>query len=233
MIKITKDDDGKITWCSRQEGKPPQLKTYLTTRAGVTWPKPSVDVPGYYCILGIEDRSALSNKKPLVVLNEGESPDRDPFFEKLTLNTNRWHCDQVYADLSKKVDNWHGALYQFVRNRNIDGVTLFDSSEFTDFEEGITLIRQKIDDDSLQIPESVLRSQLAGVTPESIKNLEENFYAVAALIRVLSSFEVYPFRKPKKSRHTASLGNWQRMLRDTGFNKDSDDYRQEWYVPDD
>jgi hypothetical protein len=72
-----------------------------------------------------------------------------------------------------------------------------DSSVFENLNYGIALIKQRIMDDDLVVPkETILGRQVGSITPDDLRERpEERFYSVMALVRVISSFEYYPWKK--------------------------------------
>lgn len=203
--KIFKDREKIIFQYPKEPGTLQRVDTYLTTRASVSWPSPNV--PGYYCILGLKDEPTLTEKKPLVLLAEGQDELMEKFFERLAVTANRLFCNRIFANL-KHNRGFEDSLYKFVRQRKLEGIRPWDSSEFEDFDHGVSLIRQYKRDNALIISEkSVLLRQIQSMTPDDLsEKFEERFYAVAALCRVLGSFEAYPWHKPAYG--TVGFGNF-------------------------
>jgi hypothetical protein len=192
---------------TEQTGKPPKIETYLTVRGGISWP--SIDSPGYFCLLGMKDEHTLTERKPLELLTEGKASLIDKFSEKLSLSATRWCCDPLIADCSEGNKGFQDSLDRFVRDRKVKDIRLWDSSEFSmSIKYSVGLIRQWREDNALCIPKgTILNEQLTTVTtntPE--RELEKMYFAIMALCRVLASFEVYPWRKC--SGKTAGFTNW-------------------------
>ena len=187
-LKIFKDRDEIVIQYPKTPGKLQRVDTYSITCAGLSWP--SGNSQGYYCIFGLKKESTTRGKKPLVLLAEGQHHPMEKFFEKLTFYANRLYCERLFAN--NENEKFEDSLRKFVRERKIDNIRLFDSSE--DFQHGTTLISQRKTDHALEIPENtILREQVRIMTPEDLKDKpEERFYAVMALCRVLSFFEFYP-----------------------------------------
>lgn len=78
--------DGKIIIQRGSEvGKPPKMSAYLTTRGGISWP--TANSPFYFCILGLKDEPTLTERNPLMLLFEDETPLMEKCFEKLAFWT--------------------------------------------------------------------------------------------------------------------------------------------------
>jgi len=163
-------------------------------RAGISWA--SANTPGYYCIFGLKKESNLEDKKPIVLLAEGQHHPMEKFFERLTLNANTLYCERLFANIENN-KGFEDSLRKFVLERKIDNIRPLDSSQFEDFQHGAALISQWKTDHALEIPENtILGKQIRTMTPEDLRDKpEERFYAVMALIRVLGSFVYYPWRK--------------------------------------
>ncbi len=176
----------------KKQGKPPRVDTYYTMRAGISWQ--TANAPSYYCIFGLKKESNLEDKKPIVLLAEGQHHPMEKFFEKLTFYANRLYCERLFVNKENK--SFEDSLRKFVCERKIDNIRLLDSLE--DFQHGAALISQWKTDHALEIPENtILGRQVTTMTPEDLKDKpEERFYAVMALCRVLGFFEFYqPWRK--------------------------------------
>jgi hypothetical protein len=203
--KIFMDREKLIFQYSKEPGSMQRVDTYLTTRAGISWPSPNS--PGYYCILGLKDESTLTEKRPLVLLAEGEDELMEKFFERLSVTANRLFCNRIFANLEHN-KGFEDSLFKFVRQRKLEGIRPWDSSEFEDFDHGVSLIRQYKRNNALIISEkSILLTQIQSMTPDDLsEKFESRFYAVAALCRVLGSFEAYPWYSPRSG--TISFGNF-------------------------
>jgi len=204
-IEIFKDRD-KINIVSKKPDEPKKVDTYLTTRAGISWPTPQS--PGYYCILGLKDEPTLTEKNPLVLLAEGQDELMEKFFERLSITANRLFCNRIFANLEQN-KGFEDSLYKFVRQRKLEGIRPWDSSEFEDFHHGTSLIKQYKRHNALIISgNTVLLKQIQSMEPDDVREkFEARFYAVAALCRVLGSFEAWPWYKPTFG--TAGFGNFE------------------------
>jgi hypothetical protein len=192
--EITKDRD-EVIIITRIPGQPKIIDIYLDVRAGLTWP--THNHPGYLCIVGLKDEPTLSDKKPLVLLAEGQDEPMEKLFEKLTAKVKRFYCERIFANLENN-ESYQQSLYKFVRNRKLDGIRLLDSSQFEEFEHNAALIKQYRRDNALEIPNGTdMRNQLRSIELDDLKQgFEERYYAIMALGRLLGSYEVYQWRRP-------------------------------------
>jgi len=144
----------------------------------------------------LKKEPTLTDKKPLVLLAEGQHHPIEKFFERMTLSAKTLYCKRLFANTENN-KGFEESLLKFVRERKIDNIRPWDSSQFEDFQHGVALISQYKTDHALEIPENtILGKQVRTMTPEDLKDKpEERFYAVMALIRVLGSFEYYPWQK--------------------------------------
>ena len=106
------------------------------------------------------------------------------------------------------------------------GIFLRDSSEYmSDIDHCIMQIRQWHLNGALKIPKSsILGAQLAQIGLYEIKEIDQRFHAIAALMRLLMSFEAYPWRRQGHDEGV-SITN----IGDRGKTKTSDTY-QEFYT---
>ena len=225
-INIFKDGYKIIFQYPKEEEKPQRIDEYFTIRGGISWP--GIAAPGYYCIFGLKNEPTLTEKNPLILLAEGKDSRMEKFFERMTLHATKTYCEQLFADVREENKGYEDSLYRFIRERKIKGIRLWDSSEFTgNVEYGVALIKQWRQDKSLRIQkDTILRDEIERMTHEDAKEIDKRFYAIAALIRVLCSFEAYPWRKPTRAR-SVGFSNWNTR----GRKKDEwDGSYQEWTV---
>ncbi len=225
MIKNVKviDEHGKILFIYPMEpGKPQRIDEFWTIRAGVSWP--TAKARGYYSIIGAKDDLGAADRVSLVLINEGQSGVLEKLFKKIMLNTKRFKCERIYAKLDgdKAPER---AYYRFRGQKKIDCPGLLDSSEFENFNQDITLIRQWLEKGALKVDSnSCLGEQLANLKADDVnENFEVKFYAVAAFCRVLKSLNIYPFQRSGgrgsvyftnlldrgKSQETNGYGYWE------------------------
>ncbi|MGB2930595.1 MAG: hypothetical protein WBB70_17030 [Desulfobacterales bacterium] len=218
---IFKDRDKIIIEHQQEQGKPRKIEEYWTVRGGISWP--TTTTPGYYCLFGLKDEPTTTDKKPLVLLAEGKAQLPTKFFEKVAVSSRRLCCDRLYADLDDHHKGLEDSFRKFVREGKIEGIRLLDSSEFFDIDHGSLLIKQWKRDGALIVPKrTILRDQLETVSGDiTLSDLEKDFYAIAALIRVLISFEIYPWSKP--SKQFAGFSNWKQRIK-TEKNTEYEEY---------
>jgi hypothetical protein len=211
--RIFKERDKVIFHYPQQEGRPVRIDEYWCVRGGISWPVASR--PGYFCLFGLKDEPTLTDKKPLVLLAEGEAQLPTKFFEKVAVSSRRIYCDRLYADLDDNHKGLKDSFLKFVREGKLEGLRLLDSSEFYDLDHGSLLIKQWNQDDALIIPKkTILRDQLASVPGDvTLSDFEKDFFAIAALIRVLISFEIYPWRSPSRQQFTG-FSNWKHRIKE-------------------
>lgn len=224
-IIVDEDRDEVTIIHPPEQEKTRRIRTYFAPRGGISWPTPTS--PGYYAIFALSDEPTLTEKRSLVLLTEGEAPLRKKFFEKIALWTRRLGCRRLFANTTGDNEGWYDSFLKFVRQEKIDKIRVLDSSEFEDLERGVMIIKEWHADNALVIAkDSVLAKQLGDMTLEDLKEKpDEQFYAVMTLIRVLTSFEIYPWNRPKK-RGSTDFSNWSN--RDRG-EESKNDY-QEVYV---
>ena len=190
-IIIDEDRDEVTIEHPPEQGKPLRIITYFGPRCGISWPTPTS--PGYFAIFALRDEPTLTEKRPLVLLTEGEAPLRKKFFEKLALWTQRLGCHRLFANISGDNEGWYNSFLKFTQQEKIDKIRVLDSSEFEDLERGVMIIKEWHADKALVIAKNtVLAKQLEDMTLEDLKEKpDEQFYALMTLIRVLTSFEIY------------------------------------------
>lgn len=168
---------------------------YLAIRGGISWP--TATRPSYYCVLGLKEEPTLTNKRPLVLLDEGETSLIEKSFEKLTIASTRLLCSRFYADLNEANQGYQNSLYRYVREHKIEGIWLEDASAFYTLERGISLIKQWQHDKALVIPENtILHEHLSSIPLDELKDIEDDFYSIPAFLYVLLSFEAFPYVPP-------------------------------------
>lgn len=177
-----------------RDGRPRRVDAYHATRAGVSWP--GADCPGYYCILGLKNEPSISQSPPIELLDEGEHSILEKFYERMLLQSNRYRCERIFAKLEDN-EGYLASLRRFIRERKLEMPRLLDSSVFENLNYGVALIKQRLLDDELVVPKgSILGRQVGSITPDDLRErTEERFYSVMALVRVISSFEYYPWKK--------------------------------------
>ena len=166
---------------------------------------PGVRNPGYILVMGLLDEPTLKKgEKVVLFLKEIEEKDKERFFELLIIWSRRYKCKYVITSFDKKNELVENAFLRFKKSRNVKGIYLMDSKDFSGFEEAAPIINELGKKGNLRIPKNtVLNDQLSKQTAADLKSvdgvsIEERHYAVNALNHVISSWEYFPFSKPKK-----------------------------------
>lgn len=166
---------------------------------------PGVRNPGYILVMGLLNEPGLKKEEKVVIfLKEIEEKDKERFFELLVIWSRRYKCKYVITSFDKKNELVENAFLRFKKSRSVKGVYLMDSKDFSGFEEAAPIINELGKKGNLRIPKNtVLNDQLSKQTPADLKSvdgvsIEERHYAVNALNHVISSWEYFPFSKPKK-----------------------------------
>jgi hypothetical protein len=203
-----------------RDGRPRRVESYHLTRAGVSWP--GADCPGYYCIFGLKNAPSISQSPPIELLDEGEHSILEKFFEHMILQSNRYRCESMFANLEKR-EGYLDSLRRFVRERKLEMPRLLDSSVFENLNYGVALIKQRIIDDELVASKgSILGRQVGSITPDDLRERpEDRFYAVMALVRLLCSLEHYPWKKER----TGFVGFTNIMYRTRGTKTNDQGYQ--------
>ena len=202
-FRIEKDGHKIIAHQPPQPGKPHNIDVFLDIRGGLVWPRSKT--PGYFCLFGLLDEPTLTEKKPLVLLTEVTDPQLERLFSVMVERAVRWFCSWVFITEDEGFEN---NLYRFIQKRNVKGETKFYAAPESSSNPEYTtaLIKQWRRDRALKIPrETALGREIIRVKPEHLKGAEDdNFYAIKALNYVLTSFEIYPYAKPKRDPY----GKW-------------------------
>ena len=211
LLKPTKPkiyvDGHRLVMSWERKGRPDLHRIYHDRRCGVVWPGPNN--VGYYCVMGLFDEHRVDGRVTHALLAEGNVKDTEALFAKIALVCKRLRCEWVLADLSKKYDTIYSAFGRWVRKRGITYVRTYDAADFGGIEEAMPAINDLVggaDDplerSALRIPvKSILGRQLDELRPDDLHlidktHVEERFYAAHAMSYVVTSWQLYPFRKP-------------------------------------
>lgn len=168
-------------------------KVYLNIRAGLVWPNKLA--PAYYCILGQLDQENESKRNPIVFLCEGKSKELHLLFDKLTDQAKILMCDEVYVDLTDDRKCFRDSFSAYCRENHTSGFYLRQAPWPDNFAYGLSLIRDWIAKNSLEIEKGgVLGSQLGKISEDLLEDTakaEVDFFAVNALRYVLGAFQKY------------------------------------------
>lgn len=210
------DRDKLVIPTKPKGGDSGETRIFLDRRIGITWP--GSNNFGYYCVFGMEDRFTVQHGmiKPLVLLAEGTDiktggrHTRQRFFEKLIAMASRYEARWLFADMRKRNDV---VLWSFDRvvNKRRFKLQMTDTSEWDDFENMRPAVDEVGDAGLLDVPRnSIISREKAKLTPSAVKQkegltLEERFPAIMAMSRVVTSWEMYPWVKPKKDKPRAPI----------------------------
>ncbi|MBW2669765.1 MAG: hypothetical protein JRD87_07715 [Deltaproteobacteria bacterium] len=207
-----------------EAGSAPRVDEYVDVRAGLSWP--TTASPGYFCIFGLQ--KVPGDKMPLVLFSEGGSANLDSFFAMYAEHTKKTFCPRAFAPTEdKRGAGFLKSLRQFRIDKDINFPLPADSSKFDDPVYGIKLIERRVKEKSLAIAEPPIPSYCRGILIDQVRSIkdqdatdhfEERFYAVAALIRVLGSLEVWPYRKARyKDFNFTNFDHRRRSKKDSGY----------------
>lgn len=190
--------------------KDQEIRLFVDRRAGIVWP--TSQNPGYFCLFGMEDIPKWQGVKPLVLLSEGESTDKNKLIEGFWGSALKYHCHLALAELSGEAEQIKWWLYQFIAARNLRGIEIYDATPFTGFEQA----RPHMTKQSPVIPKSaILRKQLSGMTKEDFMVQDrvqpaQRFHAAYAMCHVITSYVMYPWQKPQKEYVNTGSGEGYR-----------------------
>ena len=184
-------------------------------RMGFIWP--GVKHSGYILVMGLLNETTLKEgDKVVLLLKEIEEQEKQRFNELLVIWSRRYRCKYIITNFDRKTELQQNSFLQFKKKRGVKDIYLLDSKDFSGFEETAPLINELAVAGNLRIPKNtVLNDQLSRITANDLKsmdgsNVEERFYAVAALNHIISSFEYFPFSKPKKKSENSIVNEGYR-----------------------
>ena len=175
-------------------------RVFCDRRMGITFPGPNNT--GYLCQFGLEDIETTMGYSPLVLLAERTGDDRDKFFDKIIGTASKWACYDLYAEIT--TESLERAFSVYCKSRNIQGLRLFDTSEWSDFNEAFPVIVARAKRGMLELGKNtILKGQYDSMRPEDIHTAErilpnERWYAVNALNHMILSYELFPIKKRKE-----------------------------------
>ncbi len=201
MLNIAKTvaEDGQIKhyypYPDDREGL--EVKVFRAIKGGLSWP--GSDSPGYYIILGEEDRPILAGRKErgkLILFTEKMLPSvfPDVFCKHVTDDCSTTYCQNIYTSLvteegkiSEEVEFYRDWKYR----HEVSMGNLQEAPYSDNFALGISYIRQWIDDGLLELPkDSLAWIQLINFSRKDLdtSDVEERFFAINALRFVIASF---------------------------------------------
>ena len=186
---------------------------YLDRRCGVSWPLPGSK--GYAVIIGLHDIPVIHNLKPLKQLAETTENNRDKFFKLLVALCRKYYCSDIFADCMGKGELMQQAFARYVHRYGVKGLRLNDMSVFGDIEDAAPMISEHFSKDALMLQKgSILTQEAQTIRPEDARvsvigqKPAERWPAMAALSRVMISYDIYPFSKPRTKRRQERRGGY-------------------------
>ena len=173
----------------------------IAIRAAVT--PPQGDRPGYYLILGMQFERNESDKHPLIFLAEHEDELQSSLLKRLSDDAARLRVQTVYADEGNKgffSDLWR----QF---KAVPDVRVARALHPQDTDYGVTLIREWLDDNALDVPRytsTILRRQLGSMTAETVSLMN----VIDPLRFLVSGFVNNPPVFVRSSDQDEAVMNW-------------------------
>ena len=137
----------------------------IAVRAAAT--PPQAERRGYYLILGMRFERNESDKHPLIFLAEYEDELQSSLLKKLSDDAARLRVQTVYADEGNK--GFFSDLWRHFKAVSDVRVAWALHPQDTDY--GVTLIREWLDDNALDVPHytpTILRRQLGSMTAETV-----------------------------------------------------------------
>ena len=203
-------DGHRLVMSWARKGRPDFQRIFKDRRMGVSWPGPNN--PGYFCLMALQEHPRREDGRVAHrLLNERETTDVEELFKAITIVCKRMKCAWVLADVSKKHDTIYAQFARWLRERSVDYFRLHDASDYGGIEEALSAMNDLIggpDDpeerNALYVPTTtILGRQLSDINPEDLHlidktKVEERFYAAHAMSYVITSWQLYPFRKPQR-----------------------------------
>ena len=200
---VEKDGD-RIVVCSKDR------QVYLDRRLAFTWPTGAH--AGYFIMIGRLEEGNISGDLPYVVLDEGDRPDKEQLYQAVIACMRRWHCKWMFAGVRGgwKLLNINFAVW--LKTMNAKGIRMIDTAEFPGIRNTLPLIRSLLNKGVIVVSDGPLKRQLSAITAQDLRTtdgepVEDRFPAVTAFGNIVSSYELFPFRKRKrKDRPDVSEG---------------------------
>ena len=208
------EDNGKVVIDKPRKGKSHLIKVYLDMRMGMTWP--TATNPGYACIVGVLDEPhPVYGIKPLELLGEVEEKDTKRYFETVAASAKHFCCDKLLADTSDEHVNMVISFTRFVRKNRTPNIRLINAKDFTGFEAARSIIERY---NNKKHNAFYIRPHRNPIIAKDLKTFdardlkgkpEEKYYALHALNHVLTSYNLYPWRKPVRDQKSVLPENWE------------------------
>lgn len=184
-----------------------ERQVYLDRRLAFMWP--SGDHGGYFLMIGRLEETGITGELPYVVLDEGERPDKDNLYQAVIAAMRRWHAKWMFAEVSGGWKLLNINFSAWLKQMNAKGVRLIDTTEYSGIRETLPLIRSLLNKGAIIMADGPLKRQVSAITTSDLRTadgetVEQRFPAVTAFGHIISSYELYPYRKKKQKNHTAT-----------------------------
>jgi hypothetical protein len=173
------------------DGDKKETLLFRGTRTGLSWP--TAQSPGFYVLLGQENKKNVIGNYSLRLIREGEEQIPAQLFEKMASDAGTFFCEEIYADLSNASERSRGYVAAFdVFRKERRRQKLYLRPGPFDFGHGIFVIRGLVKEGAIDIPRgTTVFEQLKSITSEDLRGQpEEKFYALTALCFAVGSFEI-------------------------------------------
>ena len=187
-------------------------------RGALVWP--TIESPGYYCIVAQRTQLNQRAKLPLVLLTEFEASLPKQLFHQLKKDAKKYACGQFYNQVKKENADLRELFYEFCRYQGIINIELLNPPLVGKLHIGAALIIEWITDKALDLTQaSILLNQVRMMeVPDLQHKPEEAFFAINALQMLIVSLEKEPWIAPPnfgmdqgaaaRSREKADPGGW-------------------------
>lgn len=166
-------------------------------RGALVWP--TVNSPGYFCIIAQHVHPNEQGKLPLRLLYEYEDELPNNVFKDLIDQARIYSCCTYYNDFRKENEDLRTLFYEYCKYQRVTNVEIAKAPLVGKFYIGIKLIQEWVRGMALEVPEhTVLYRQLKSMHLPHLEdaNPEERFYAVNALQFLIASAEKEPWTVP-------------------------------------
>jgi len=157
-------------------------------KAGLSWP--NRNAPPYFCVIGQEVHRGSLKEYPFVLLAEGTGDSLNKLFQELSDAGQILSCENIYADLNSEWEGYVKIFRDFTRKAEIHNLYLQQAPLVSNFQSGLTQIREIADKGALDIDKHTIVGGQLGRTLKGDpgERPEETFWAVNALRFVIDAF---------------------------------------------
>lgn len=158
-------------------------------RGSLLWP--TVNTPGYLCVMGQKTGINVYGKCPLFLIEEAVEQLSKDLFEKLIEFRKRFSCRQFYNDFKPENQSIKRLFYHHCRYERVPSIELTRAPLVENFNLRMDLVREWVKNEGLEVPEgTILCDQLERMSPGDLSEKpEERFFAVNTLSYILASLE--------------------------------------------